>query len=432
MVLQGRNLTFLVTSSVVLLLNVSSFVSVWLKPGNQMGRQERRARERKRAAASCRTLDSFLPPAKRNHSTSDSAHSIPAASIELEATASQDASVVAPHPSTSVADQDTSVADPEPGSQPKQVYPPSALSEQDASTVFLDIGDVVVKCTTDEEVVQSLRSLPPSEKYVYLHRLVKPEDSFTFPTTFTGGCNRSFLARWLKEHAWLCYSIKLDGVFCMPCALFNGVSGVAVKGKLVTSPFRMWQKKSERFKAHETSAYHYESMVLVADLKRRNEHPEEAITAVVDKAKAANIARNRNILKSISQAVLHCGQQCIVLHSDAEKLDTPGNPGNFLALLTLIAVHDVDLRTHLESPQMCCVTYMSRRTQKEIIEVLGKHIILRGIVEEIEKAPSYTMADEVTSHNFEHLAVCVRFVDENSEIREEFLAFTTLDRITGE
>ena len=59
-----------------------------------MGHPERRVRERKRAAASCRTLDSFLPPAKRNRSTSDSAHSIPAASIELEETASQDASVV--------------------------------------------------------------------------------------------------------------------------------------------------------------------------------------------------------------------------------------------------------------------------------------------------------------------------------------------------
>ena len=73
------------SATVVLLLNVSSFVSVWLKPGdNQMGRPERRVRERKRAAASCRTLDSFLPPAKRNRSTSDSAHFIPAASIELE------------------------------------------------------------------------------------------------------------------------------------------------------------------------------------------------------------------------------------------------------------------------------------------------------------------------------------------------------------
>ena len=163
-------------------------MSLWLKPGNQMCHPEPRARERKRAAAYCTTLDSFLPPAKRNRSTSDSAHSIPAVSTELEATASQDALVVAPNMSTSVA-------------------------EEDASTVFLDIGSVVVKCATDEEVVQNLRSLPPSEKYAYLHRIVKPEDSFTFPTTFTGGYNHSFLASWLKEHAWLCYSIKLDGAF---------------------------------------------------------------------------------------------------------------------------------------------------------------------------------------------------------------------------
>ena len=72
------------------------------------------------------------------------------------------------------------IADPELGSQLKQVCPLSALSEEDASAVFLDIGDVVIKCATDEEVVQSLRSLPPSEKYAYLHRHVKPEDSFTF------------------------------------------------------------------------------------------------------------------------------------------------------------------------------------------------------------------------------------------------------------
>ena len=104
-------------------------MSVWLKPGNQMGRPEQRVRERKRAAASCRPLDSFLPPTKRNSSTSDSAHSIPAASTELEATASQDVSVVAPNMSTSV-------ADPEPGSQLKQVCPPYVLSEEDASTVY--------------------------------------------------------------------------------------------------------------------------------------------------------------------------------------------------------------------------------------------------------------------------------------------------------
>ena len=57
----------------------------------------------------------------------------------------------------------TSVADPKAGSQLKQVFPQYALSEEDARTVFLDIGGVVVICATDEVVVQNLRSLPPRE-----------------------------------------------------------------------------------------------------------------------------------------------------------------------------------------------------------------------------------------------------------------------------
>ena len=80
------------------------------------------------ATRSCH-IGLILPPAKRNHSTSDSAHSIPAASIKLKATASQDASVIVPNLSISVADSEL-------GSQPKQVCPPFALSEEDADTVF--------------------------------------------------------------------------------------------------------------------------------------------------------------------------------------------------------------------------------------------------------------------------------------------------------
>ena len=41
------------------------------------------------------------------------------------------------------------------------------------------------------------------------------------------------------------------------------------------------------------------------------------------------------------------------------------------------------------------------------------------------------MADEVTSHNQEHLALCVQFVDEKKAVREEFVGFIELERITG-
>ena len=42
------------------------------------------------------------------------------------------------------------------------------------------------------------------------------------------------------------------------------------------------------------------------------------------------------------------------------------------------------------------------------------------------------MADEVTLHNTEQLAFCVQFVDSESNIREEFLTFMKVKRITGE
>ena len=58
--------------------------------------------------------------------------------------------------------------------------------------------------------------------------------------------------------------------------------------------------------------------------------------------------------------------------------------------------------------------------------------MLRNIVDELKAARWYAiLTDEVTSHNIEHLAICARFVDQNSDIREEFLAFIGLDRITG-
>ena len=54
-------------------------------------------------------------------------------------------------------------------------------------------------------------------------------------------------------------------------------------------------------------------------------------------------------------------------------------------------------------------------------------------MEEVIAACYYAiLADEVTSHNTEHLAICARFVDNNKNVREEFLTFVQLERITGE
>ena len=41
------------------------------------------------------------------------------------------------------------------------------------------------------------------------------------------------------------------------------------------------------------------------------------------------------------------------------------------------------------------------------------------------------LADEVSCHNVEQMPLCIPFVDKNCYIREEFLEFVPLKRVTG-
>ena len=116
--------------------------------------------------------------------------------------------------------------------------------------------------------------------------------------------------------------------------------------------------------------------------------------------------------------------QSNALRGDSEQLETPGNPGNFLALLKLLAVNDhaCTSPTLAISCYMRNVTHMSPQTQNELSKVMGKHIVLRTIVDELKVARWYAiLVNEVTSHNTEHLAICARFIDQSNDIREEFL-----------
>ena len=65
----------------------------------------------------------------------------------------------------------------------------------------------------------------------------------------------------------------------------------------------------------------------------------------------------------------------IALRGDNEKFDQPGNPGNFLAMLSLIGNYDPVLKAHLGNPRQRNATYISPHTQNELIDIIGKRII---------------------------------------------------------
>ena len=162
------------------------------------------------------------------------------------------------------------------------------------------------------------------------------------------------------------------------------------------------------------------------------EQPQHNIDFLMNVDQLRIINENRHIVKCCAESILFCGHQGIALRGDVEHLDQDKNPGNFLSMLKVIANHDSILKAHLERPRLRNATYISPQIQNEIIDVIGKTMIQKCIVEEVKRAQYYSiMIDEITSHNKELMPLCVRFVDSKRQIREEFLQFSRLSRITG-
>ena len=81
------------------------------------------------------------------------------------------------------------------------------------------------------------------------------------------------------------------------CALQRlGSSWSIAVGKLVTRPFRAWQKMSEKFAEHQSTKYHQACMELADDLKRRIEHSQQALPVLLDQRRAENIEKTEQSL----------------------------------------------------------------------------------------------------------------------------------------
>ena len=72
--------------------------------------------------------------------------------------------------------------------------------------------------------------------------------------------------------------------------------------------------------------------------------------------------------------------------------------------------------------------YASPHVQNEIINI-GKNIIKKYLVDKISANHFLIMVGEITSSNEEVIDLCIRFV--NHDIREDFLQYAKLTRITG-
>ncbi len=277
-----------------------------------------------------------------------------------------------------------------------------------------------------------MRKLPDDHK-LKIVRLV-PDSHANYPAVYMNGCNRRFKVQWLESHPWLHYSPSENGAYCRACALFapEEVRGQQL-GVLVTEPFRTWTKQSSVFERHEKREYHHIAVVRMQEFVKACDVPSRNIANRLSKEREEQLHHNTEVIKSLFECIIFCGIQAISLrgHRDDATSSANNNRGNFIELVEFRAKTDEILSTHLKKAPMNA-TYTSKTIQNELISVIGD-TIRGGIINEIKDAQFFTiLADEVTDcSNLEQLSIAIRFVDKNEEVREEFLDFITVERITG-
>ena len=213
-------------------------------------------------------------------------------------------------------------------------------------------------------------------KYQLLTRHFVPSFDYKSPETYDKGLP-PLLSHGIHTKSPLTQiSPRLDGAFCVPCALF--AADRSNKEALVTIPFNKWARYTNVIVAHAEKQYHRDAMLAAKAFCETMENSTATIQCHVSTEREKRVKENRKLLQLIVKAVLYCGRQCIALQGDKERLDQPGNPGNFRALLKLMSEDNDMLAQHLRNANR--VTYIFPQSQ---IEVIGKKLIQTRIAQEI-------------------------------------------------
>ena len=121
-------------------------------------------------------------------------------------------------------------------------------------------------------------------------------------------------------------------------------------------------------------------------LKATVDNPASRIDVMASSTLQVQMNENKQIMRQIVRAVIYLAKEGVLFRGDVEDVNLNKNPGNFLALLKDYAETDPILHKHLYTPKARNATYISPRSQNDIINVIGYDYILSDIVAEIKTA----------------------------------------------
>ena len=226
-----------------------------------------------------------------------------------------------------------------------------------------DIG-----CLTDEEGKLDRSKLSDSQKYCLLKNHFKPPPDFVFPVGTFGKQTRKASPSILKEP--FVYSVNGDSIWCVSCALFEDITKQKPCEAFVNSGFKNWRKINEKQRSHTANKYHQSAFVTASLFMDTFEKPEKRVSSLLNQELQDRVPTYQNIVALLAQTIHYCGRQGFALRGHREDMEGEGNPGNFLALLKLLAEHNSDLKTLLEAGKVKG-TKKCLHHQNELIDLIG-------------------------------------------------------------
>ena len=299
--------------------------------------------------------------------------------------------------------------------EPRQFLSNPSIIIDDVSGTFDPASLVGLKLNTEEkEKLIKIEPCQPSQQALKLRKKQFGERSRY--------CSQQvFLHDDGTKRKWISYSLSTDSLFCIPCLLFTdllsrGELARANQGNAFTNAgFSNWKKQHSVVKNHEMSAAHTNAKVAEVLFLQ-----EKTITSCMEQQeqdeaawRKLKVAGNRNVMTRVVDSIILLGKQGLSFRGHRESNGSEVlNTGNFLELLKYLSLHDVTIRDHLE--KVCKkheemrksqtkkgkgrgskLTFLSNKTQNNVIDVIGKEITSE-LVKRIHECKAWALIADTT------------------------------------
>ena len=221
---------------------------------------------------------------------------------------------------------------------------------------------------------------------------------------------RTFQKAWFSNHQWLSYCKKRNAVVCFYCSFVCTKLGTVfskIDSAFITKGFSNWKKAKEKFREHESSHIHHESVFKYESIHR------PSVISVANTAFKKQQEVNRRMLLIQLRNLRFLMRQGLSFRGQGEE-------GNLHQLMKLQAE---DCQAWLNSSR-----YQSPEIINELMELMSKNL-LRSLLADIKAQPFYAIiADETRDiSGREQLALSIRWVSESYQVHEDLIGLAVVE-----